>query len=245
MPETRHTEVETVSAGVPQEPVAVPEPIRQLAGAAQVRPIWRNELGGTTFALGSDRYAKWQPHTDRHPEHVDLQAEAQRTTWAGRFTAVPQVLQTGTNDDGAWLLTAAVSGTSAYHPRWRSEPETAVRAIAVGLRRLHDALPTDCPFTCRWAAPGLDSGAEDVVVCHGDPCVPNTLLDRDGRFAAHVDLGQLGLGERWADLAIASWSIRWPVNFGRSYDDLFFASYGVTPDPDRIAYYRDLWEAGS
>lgn len=45
-----------------------------------------------------------------------------------------------------------------------------------------------------------------LVVCHGDACAPNTLLSGDGHFAAHVDLGALGLADRWADLAVAAWS---------------------------------------
>ena len=35
---------------------------------------------------------------------------------------------------------------------------------------------------------------------------PNTLLDEHGRFVGHVDLGSLGVADRWADLAIATWS---------------------------------------
>jgi hypothetical protein len=50
------------------------------------------------------------------------------------------------------------------------------------------------------------------VVCHGDACVPNTLLDRTGRWIGHVDLGTLGVGDRWADLAIATLSTEW--NYG-------------------------------
>jgi kanamycin kinase len=44
-----------------------------------------------------------------------------------------------------------------------------------------------------------------LVVCHGDSCALNTLLAADGRWSAHVDLGALGVADRWADLAIATW----------------------------------------
>ena len=81
-----------------------------------------------------------------------------------------------------------------------------------------------------------------LVVCHGDACAPNTLLDDDGRWTGHVDLASLGVADRWADLAIASWSLGW--NFGPGWDDLFYTAYGVEPDPERIYYYRLLWELG-
>jgi kanamycin kinase len=80
------------------------------------------------------------------------------------------------------------------------------------------------------------------VVCHGDACVPNTLLHEDGSFAAHVDLGSLGVADRWADLAVAAWSTEW--NFGPGYDGVVYEAYGITPDPERIAYYRLLWDMG-
>jgi len=43
----------------------------------------------------------------------------------------------------------------------------------------------------------------DEVVCHGDSCAPNTLIDGSGRWSGHVDLGALGVADRWADLAVS------------------------------------------
>ncbi|KAM9862699.1 aminoglycoside 3'-phosphotransferase [Leucobacter sp. BZR 635] len=80
----------------------------------------------------------------------------------------------------------------------------------------------------------------DPVVCHGDACAPNTLLDEAGEFTAHVDLGELGVGDRWADLAVAAWSTEW--NYGPGYEHLVYEGYGIDPDPERIAYYRLLWD---
>lgn len=81
-----------------------------------------------------------------------------------------------------------------------------------------------------------------LVVCHGDACAPNTLLDAEGKFAAHVDLDSLGVADRWADLAVAAWSIDW--NHGPGFDHLVYEGYGIDPDPERIAYYRLLWDLG-
>lgn len=78
------------------------------------------------------------------------------------------------------------------------------------------------------------------VVCHGDACAPNTLLTQAGKFAAHVDFGEMGVADPWADLAIAAWSTEW--NFGPGYEAEVYAGYGVAPDHDRISYYRLLWD---
>ena len=79
------------------------------------------------------------------------------------------------------------------------------------------------------------------MVCHGDACCPNTLLDESGRAVAQVDLGRLGVADRWADLAVAAMSTEW--NFGPGLDDEVYAGYGIAADPVRIAYYRRLWTA--
>jgi kanamycin kinase len=81
-----------------------------------------------------------------------------------------------------------------------------------------------------------------LVVCHGDACAPNTLLDGGGRVSGHVDLGTLGVADRWADLAVASWSVGW--NFGTGWESVLLDAYGVPPDPDRTRYYRLLYDLG-
>jgi len=245
-----------VLAAAPSEPVVVPERVRLLAADDTVTPVWRNELGGLTFRLsaghGAERYVKWVPAGT--PE-LDLDAEAERLAWAGRFTPVPRVLDRGTDDAGDWLLTEGIPGRSAVDPRRLARPETAVRAIGAGLRALHDALPvSDCPFSWGVAdrvarlSPDTAVRVGDVpdvdrlVVCHGDPCAPNTLLDDGGRWTAHVDLDALGVADRWADLAVASYSLGW--NYGDGYEPAFFDAYGIAPDAGRIAFYRRLWDLG-
>lgn len=240
---------ERVPAGVPDAAVAVPGKVLDLAESGKVEVVWRNELGGLTFrSHGQERtrYIKWQSYAGLHPAErgdVDLAMESEKLRWAGQFVSVPSVLDFGADGDAAWLVTEAIDATPACDPRWRDDPEVAVRAIATGLRRLHDTLPVEgCPYRGGWSSCEPSEPAQSLVVCHGDPCVPNTLLNSAGEFAGHVDLAGLGVADRWADLAIAAYSISWDVNFGTSYDDLFFEVYGIDPDPERIRFYRELWD---
>jgi kanamycin kinase len=79
-----------------------------------------------------------------------------------------------------------------------------------------------------------------LVVCHGDACAPNTLLDDHGDWTGHVDLGAMGVADPWADLAVATWSTEW--NYGAGWEQQLLDAYGVDPDPERIVYYRLLWD---
>jgi len=83
---------------------------------------------------------------------------------------------------------------------------------------------------------------DELVVCHGDTCAPNTLIGDDGRCTGHVDLGALGVADRWADVAIATWSTQW--NYGPGWDRALLEAYGIAPDEERTRYYRLLWDLG-
>jgi kanamycin kinase len=238
---------------IPAEAVMIPERVAALAGGAALTPVWRNGYGGLTFRTDDDRFIKFGPH---NPE-TTMAAEAERLRWAGRDIRVPEVLDVGADDETEWLVTAAVPGLSAVDPRWLADPAAAVRAVGEGLRALHDSLPVaECPFewtvSARIAAAEsrgirLDGALHDspevdaLVVCHGDACCPNTLLSDDGRWLAHVDLGALGVADRWADIAVAAMSTEW--NYGPGWADALIDAYDIAPDHERLAYYRALWNA--
>jgi kanamycin kinase len=80
---------------------------------------------------------------------------------------------------------------------------------------------------------------DQLVVCHGDACAPNTIIDA-GTWSGHVDVGSLGIADRWADLAIATWSTEW--NYGPGWERTLLDAYGVDVDAERTAYYRLLWD---
>jgi kanamycin kinase len=81
---------------------------------------------------------------------------------------------------------------------------------------------------------------DQIVVCHGDTCAPNTLIDDSGRWSGHVDFGTMGIADRWADLAIATLSATW--NYGPEWEEPVLDAYGIEPDLRRIPYYRLLWD---
>jgi kanamycin kinase len=216
------------------------------------RAVWANEVGGLTFAFSeAEQFVKWAPHV----AEIDMSAEADRLRWASPYVCVPEVVEVGSDDDGQWLRSLAIPGRSAVDPIWVRRPRTAARAIGTGLRHLHDTLPvSDCPFSWSIEARTARSGSaesrslaaqapgiEKLVVCHGDACAPNTLLDNRGGYLGHVDFGQLGVADRWADLAIATYSLDW--NFVGNWEAELLDAYGIERDEERIEFYRQLWDA--
>jgi kanamycin kinase len=216
--------------------VRVPAAVEHLAAGRRIALVWMNELGGRTFAVGSNA------------------GERVRLEWAVDYTPVPRLIDAGADEGGSWLVTEPLAGESAASPRWTSEPAAAVRAFGSGLRAFHDRLPVEgCPFSwsvgTRLLAAGRSSadaadqiGAQPsidrLVVCHGDACMPNTIIAPDGTCSGHVDLGRLGVADRWADIAVGHANILW--NLTPDFQDLFLEAYGVDPDVERMRYYREL-----
>ncbi len=91
----------------------------------------------------------------------------------------------------------------------------------------------------------LAQETSDVVVCHGDPCMPNFLVSPvDLRCTGLIDLGRLGRGDRYADLALMvanageSWTTKDQAE--RAFS-ILFDSLGIErPDRERLAFYLRL-----
>ncbi len=120
------------------------------------------------------------------------------------------------------LATASAAAGKLDPARWH-EDHRHIGSVVRALDMLADIPPVD-----------------ELVVCHGDTCSPNTLIDEDGNCSGHVDLDTLGVADRWADLAVATWATTW--NYGPGWEEPLLAAYGVDLDWERIRYYRLLWQ---
>ncbi|WP_425146003.1 APH(3') family aminoglycoside O-phosphotransferase [Deinococcus sp.] len=81
---------------------------------------------------------------------------------------------------------------------------------------------------------------EDLVLTHGDACLPNLLLDGE-YIAGFVDVGRLGIADRHADLSLAHRSLSF--NIGPEMAERFLHIYGrELVDPAKLKYYRLLDE---
>lgn len=90
---------------------------------------------------------------------------------------------------------------------------------------------------------------ENLVLSHGDLCLPNILVSCKG-IEAFLDLGRCGVSDKWRDIAILTRSLR--DNMAGRYgntpspepfnEKLFFEMLGLEPDWEKIRYYRLLDE---
>lgn len=84
--------------------------------------------------------------------------------------------------------------------------------------------------------------ATDRVVCHGDLCLPNILVDPDRlTVAGFIDLGRLGVADRHADLALVlgNTADTFP-GFAEDAAAGLVAGYPADVDQDRLRFYLNL-----
>ncbi len=86
----------------------------------------------------------------------------------------------------------------------------------------------------------------DLVICHGDACLPNFLVDPSTlEVTGMIDVHRLGIADRHLDLALATRSISdTGLNpaYGPEAADALLAAYGLPADPWRLDFYRLLDE---
>lgn len=84
---------------------------------------------------------------------------------------------------------------------------------------------------------------EELVLSHGDYCLPNVFADEKG-IRGFIDLGRAGVADRYRDIAICYRSLK--SNLRGSYGghpsvefdaDELFLRLGITPDWDKIRYF--------
>ena len=154
--------------------------------------------------------------------------------------------------DPETALTRMGLGLRAFHDvlpvdtcpfSWSVEDRRVATRRLAALGKLDPATwpPEDRPLGVEGALAALADPPpiDKLVVCHGDTCSPNTLIDENGCWSGHVDLADLGVADRWADLAVATMATEW--NYGPGWERALLDAYGVGPDAERTRFYRLLW----
>lgn len=123
-----------------------------------------------------------------------------------------------------------------------SEDRVAVEFLPVALqrtppRRILERIKAELPIR-------LAQERSGIVVCHGDLCLPNILVDpATGQVQGLIDLGRLGKADPYGDIALLISTARetWSDEaMARRAEDEFSKVYGAELDTDRLDFYLRL-----
>lgn len=131
-------------------------------------------------------------------------------------------------------LARAVVARGAVNPAFLSDADRQLDPTDI-LSDLEATLPT-----------AAAREADDLVVCHGDCCLPNIMVDPETlHVTGFIDLGRLGVADRHTDLALLTANARgtWPDEATAQAADVALATadhYGMDLDPERLTFYLRL-----
>ncbi|MGK8556546.1 phosphotransferase [Nocardia gipuzkoensis] len=242
-------------------PIPLPPMVAALLGEAQT---WSDEHEGMSGDVVLVNGAYW---LKRGPRAV---AEYERLHWLrDRGIRLPEVA--AFEDDVLLLADASAPSLAARAGSDAEYPTSIGTVLGSLLRRLHRIPVGECPFDGRLDVVLAQArrhviedlvdpddfdddnrgstpaqilarllaqrpAQEDLVVAHGD-FTPSNVLENE----ILLDLGALGVADRYRDLAPAERDLR--EDFGDAEVTAFFAAYGLAePDESRLEYYRLLDE---
>ncbi|WP_246704308.1 APH(3'') family aminoglycoside O-phosphotransferase [Rhizobium sp. P38BS-XIX] len=171
---------------------------------------------------------------------VDLDGDALLKAWPSMARQLKslhdQPIDQCTFDRGLSLMAtkaADVASRDAVNPDFLP-PEDRGRSA----RELLDRVERDLPLR-------LAQEVVDGVLCHGDACMPNFMVDPHSlQCTGLIDLGRVGKADRYVDLSLMianaeeSWSTR--EQGQRAFCILFETLEIEQPDRERLAFYLRL-----
>ncbi|PID98588.1 MAG: aminoglycoside phosphotransferase APH(3') [Actinomycetales bacterium] len=248
--------------GTPKDKIAIPQFVLDQSDGQPVSAVWVNNYGDVTYQIGTTTTAGLPDFlkVGQEEHEFDIAAHLQRLNWLSTWLPVPKLVSCGQGDDFIWMRTAGLPGSCAIDKANLARSKEVIAALGRGLRRFHDSLPADeCPF--QWSVESRvakknnftaripETNPADLVVCHGDACNPNFMIDEtvdgDLEVTGYLDLENCGVADRYADLGPATLSLGWNFKTAAN-EDLFLAAYcgaDLTIDEYKLKFYRELWLA--
>ena len=198
-------------------------------------------------------------------------------SWLDGKLQAPRVIAFARDGGYNYLLMTRLSGVMACEAG--QDPAAVVRGLARGLQALWTVDISDCPllwdvdtklasakermatlsgkpedaafsdYASLYAFLSENRPKEELVFSHGDYCLPNVFLSGE-EPCGFLDLGCAGIADKWYDIHMCLWSLRY--NFcelgGMSEDDFaayktsFFEALSLEPNEEKLRYHALLDE---
>ena len=200
----------------------IPQSMKRLLGNLELSENQMGRSGDRVLEAGDELVLKMSSHPG------SLLREHQRMTWLQGRLPVPVSLAFERMEGREYHLMTKVPGESLVSPRLLKQPEQVVDVLVQAMELLKAVDARECPFASR------ESTGQEFV--HGDLCLPNILVDRQGRITGFIDLEACGRGDRWLDVAWALWSLQYNLGTSR-WNQVLLRRLGLGFDEERYLRY--------
>lgn len=175
-----------------------------------------------------------------------LNHEYQIQKWIDSRIQVPKALKYVKEGATEYLITSGIEGTPVYQLQ-KEQKEDGVRVLAEALKLIHSMNTKGCPLTStiddkiklvkinadnplkkrKLANLEKVNVSENIMLTHGDYCLPNILVTDDGNLGGVIDWDYGGLADQYVDFVSCLWSLKY--NFGEGdWISQFLEEYGMS-----------------
>lgn len=214
-----------------QQPITIPPSLQPWLARADWQPITIGLSGAQVYRIVAPGQPARYLKLAAGPRVAELRAERDRLIWLRSRLSAP-VVDAWTEDterQRAWLLLSEAPGVMACDATVASDPERVVRALAEGLRRLHQLEAADCPFDMRL----------DIRLAHTEERIRAGLVDE---AAVRANCG-VSPSELLARLS-ATRPEEPPADLVFTHGDYCLPNVLLDPADFRVSAYLDWGRAG-
>lgn len=215
-----------------------------LIAMQKIRSILKNEayvmedigMSQSDVYIFADKVLKVQAQT----EETDY--ESRILSWLSGKIPSPKLLAYGLENGKAYTLMEKIEGKMLCNKEYLNDSRRLLKLAAEGLKMLWQVDITDFP--------GKRNEGNDLVLCHGDYCLPNILI-KDDAISGFIDLSNVCVDDRWRDITICIRSIERNLNgcysggikYGAMDLNYFLSELGIEMNEEKMNYYLALEDA--
>ncbi len=161
---------------------------------------------------------------------------------------VPHLYGHEVKDCKSYILMSKIKGKLLCDPTLLSNRKRLLKSAVAALRTLWAVDITDCPKSWIEDQDINRDKPEDLVLSHGDLCLPNILVSCHG-LEGFLDLGDVKVASKWKDIATILKSLTdnlvgcyAQADYGPFEPQEFFDLLEIEPDEEKLKYYTQLSE---
>lgn len=208
------------------------------------------------FMISQHETNKWVLKAEPLADTSNLLREKENLDWLSSKLPVPKAEWYRRENGWEWLLMEYLPGSASYAYKPKGDVGKLLGESLKAFHQLNSKGMSNTSNQTEVVLGKLESEfsteyvgiktllpqAWDLVVSHGDYCLPNVFL-QDGGLAGYIDVGTLGVYDRYHEIYLCLWSLKY--NKLEEESDNFLKAYGISQlDQDKMKIMSTLQHYG-
>ena len=186
------------------------------------RRIYSGRSNNKTYIIGNKYVLKISNDIEQ------LRNEKEKTDWLNKYSLASKTVKYIEDDGIGYYLRTCLNGHTLIEKPYLNNPSQLISILKNVINTLRRLDKEDCPFASK------DNEGDDFV--HGDLCLPNIVVDNNGKLIGFIDLSNAGKGDKEYDYSWLLWSFEYNLKT-KDYSETMLSELGITIDAGKYLKY--------